>query len=389
MANSITVAAPPTTPVVAASIMATMAALSGVLTDYNQGSQIRTLAESVGAVAEQQGNWTQTIAFQALVYSAMSAFGITPNTAVPASGTVTFATAAAVSGAPPATQNINIPAGTLVQTGGGVQFQTASTVTLVSGSASVDAAVTAVVSGLIGNVPIGAVNLIVSALIYPLFVSNAAGTAGGIDAEPASQTLSRFAAKVASIGLASPVAIANAAVGVSASGTGETVLYSTCYEPFLAAGSGAGSGTAGWELFIDNGAGTASSGLISAVNDVLNGVAGSNPVGYRDAGVPYQILAVTPTVAVVGVSGVVSSLATPALVSGVIAQAVSGYFSLPFGAPAQQAQISVIIGNATLGLLTSLAVALYASGSGSPTQTLTTSPSGRIILGALSQSLSG
>jgi hypothetical protein len=725
-----------------------MAALSGVLTDYNAGSQIRTQSEAIGSVVEQQGIWAQAEAFQALVYSAMSLFGITAGQAVAASGTVTFSTSSTGT-PPPATQNVSIPAGTIVQTTGGVQFQTTTAATLSSGLGSIDLPVSAVVAGSAGNVPAGAINTIISGLTYPLFVTNAAATANGADAQSAAQSLALFAAQVASIGLSSPVAIANAAMGVSYGA--ETVQFSTCfdketeiltncgwknvkdivmaddiatlnpathilefhkplalqrkwfsgelirmnnrfidvavtpdhnmyvrargeqqwkfrkakdvvknnqfkrnavwngceiseyvigkhrismdtwleflgyfisegcagiysgtrpsksvstgkhkrqirdvwkdtqysiqisqtkgtnydkirqcmqnmpftihatertlvihnralchellplgksfekyipryvfdlsprqmrilldalwvgdghvrfkngkacefvystsskrlandiqelafkagicasitvqdrrsravvikgrgvtgytkhltytvrlhtehlittlnheptrlpyednvycltvpnhivytrrkgkpcwvgqcYEPWVVAGSGAGSGVAGWDLYIDNGTGTASSGLISAVVSKITGgtVSGasnaSGAIGYRDAGVPYNVYAVTPTQASVSVSAtVVSGTGLVALVSGAIATAVSGYFTLPFGAPAEQSQISAAIANAVLGNISSLSVALtYTSGGGS-VDSVTTSPSGRVILGALTQSLS-
>ena len=52
MANSITVPAPPLSPDVSAALLAFMSAQSGVLTDYNVGSQIRTLGEAIGSVVE-------------------------------------------------------------------------------------------------------------------------------------------------------------------------------------------------------------------------------------------------------------------------------------------------------------------------------------------------
>lgn len=388
---TITVAAPPTTAGVASQILASMAALSGILTDYNSGSQIRTIAESVGATVEEQGIWAQALAYQALTYSALSLFGIMPGQPVPASGVVTFMTS--VSGSVPASVDVPIPAGTLVATNGGVQFQTSTAVTLSAGLSSIDIPVAAVIPGSLGNVPIGSIIVLISGLTYPLFVSNAAATGGGADAPSVANSLALFTATVASIGLSTPVAIANAAIGVTYGA--ETVQYSTLYEPWIVAGSGAGSGQALWQLYLDNGTGTASSGLIAAVDAKLRGgttTSGSSnasgAIGYRDAGVPYQIFAVTPTFAVVAVTGGLAPGASPTLVSGAIQQAVSGYFTLPFGASADQANIAAAVANSALGNLDALIVSLYASGSGTPLTVLTTSPSGRIVLGSLSVSVS-
>lgn len=382
-----TVAAVPTTQDFTSQILATTTSLSGTLTDYNKGSQIRTLAESVGSVIEQQGIWSNSLAFQVLMYGAMGVFGITPYPAFPGLGVATFSTAQG-SGGFPINQNVSIPQGTVVQTSGGVQFTTSSGVVLVSGAVSVDAPISAVVGGLLGNVPSAAISQIVTGLLYPLFVTNSAPTSGGSNVEQLSQTVARFSAAISAIGLSSPVAIANAAIGVISSGTSEVVRYSTVYEPFLYAGSGVGSGTAGYSLLIDNGTGTATASLISAVTTVIDGNPASGQVGYRDAGVPYSVVAVSGTPVVVGVSGVVNGLTTTAVVSGLITAAVSGYFKLSFGTAAQQAEIAQAVGNSVLGLMTTLSVSLYASGSGSAVSGITPSASGRIILGSLNMSLS-
>lgn len=384
--NPITIAAPPQTTDVASQILTLMAGLNGVVTDYNAGSQIRTIAESVGSVNEQQGVWAQALAYQALIESALSLFGISVGAAAAASGIVQFSTGTGVP--PAATQDVAIPLGTIVQTNGGTQFQTTQAVTLVNGTTSINAPIQAVVAGAAGNVPANAIINIVTGLVYPLSVTNPAATTGGADAQSQSASLAEFTALVSSIGLSSPVAIANAAIGVSFGS--EQVLFSTLYEPWLIS-SGAG---AGWQLYLDNGTGTASSGLIAAVNAKITGgtVSGasnaSGAIGYRDAGVPYGIFAVTPTVAVVGVSGSLIPGANATLVSGAIAAAVSGYFTLPFGQSAEQANIAASAANAALGQLSGLTVSLYASGSGTPLTALTTSPSGRVILGSLSVSVS-
>lgn len=392
--TAITVASPPTATDVASQILATMAAESGVLTDYNQGSQIRTIAESIGAACETQGISFQAVAFQALVYSAMSLFSILPGVANFATGQATFSTSNLPS-PPPASQTVTIPASTIVATNGGIQYITAVVGILATGSSTVTVPIIAVLAGAAGNVPPGSILQIVSGLSYPLFVSNAAATTGGADAETPAQTLSRFTAAIAAIGLSTPVAIANSAIGVLSPDGTEQVIFSTLYEPWIAAGGGPGSGTAGWTLFIDNGTGNATSGLIGAVNAKVNGgsVSGASnaggALGYRDAGVPYKILAVTPTRAVVVVSGIVDVLANASIVSGAIAQAVSGYFQLPFGTAAQQAQISAAAANAALGQLDSLAVFLMVSGSATPVSGVVPASSGRVILGSLQINLTG
>jgi uncharacterized phage protein gp47/JayE len=393
MADSptITIAAPPTTAEIASQELSLMAALSGVLTDYNPGSQIRTMAESQGAVIEQQGIQTQALAYQALVFSALSLFGIFAGQPTAATTIVDFSTASSGT-PPPASQNVTIPAGTFVQTNGGVQFKTTTAVTLSAGTNSISVPVSAVIAGAAGNVPANSITAIVSGLTYPLFVTNPTAATGGANAPSLSASLAEFSAVVASIGLSSPVAIANAAQGVSYGS--ETVAYATCFEPWLEAGSGAGSGQAGWQLFIDNGNGTASSGLIAAVGAKLTGgtVSGasnaSGAIGYRDAGVPYGIYAVTPTWAYVSVSGTLVSSANVALVSGALVSAVNAYFTLPFGTKAEQAQIAAAVSNTASLQFSSLAITLSNSISGSPLAIITPPPSGRVLLANLAMDLS-
>ena len=388
--SDITLPAPPTTVEVVSEILASMAALSGVVTDYNTGSQIRTQTESLGAVIEQQGIWTQAQAFQSLVYCALSLFSIFPGVATPSSGVVVFSTSQAVSGGPASPVNVTIGSGTIAQTPGGVQFITTATTILPNGSSGISVAAQALVSGSAGNVAASGITQIVTGLSAPLYVNNPLAFTGGTDPTSSSQSLATFAATIGAIGLSSPGAIANAAIGVTTGN--ETVLYSTVYEGWIAAGSGVGSGVAGWDLYIDNGTGTASSALIAAVNAKLNGglasgATNSGPiVGYRDAGVPYNIYAVTPTLAVVAISGVVPSSLSISAVSGAMVAAVNAYFTLPFGAPAEQGQLAAVAANSAQGSLTSFVITLSPV-SGAPVETLTTSPSGRIVLSNLLMSL--
>lgn len=363
-----TVAAPPSTQDVAATELAVMAATTGVATDFNQGSQIRTAAESVGAVVEQQGASVLALALQAIAYSAMGLFNITPKGAIASVGTVTMSTESGLL-PPPATQAVQIPQGTLIQTQGGIQVVTTQLVTLNQGSGTINVPVQAVVPGAAGNVPAGSLTQLVSSLTYPLVVTNAAPLTNGTDAETPAQALARVAAKMSSVAGGSPVGIANSVIGVTASGTTETVRYSTVYEPWIAAGSGPGSGTAGFTLYIDNGSGAASAGLITAATNVLNGSQSGGQIGSRDAGMPYSVQAVQPIYASVSVVGALNSFGVQQTVINAITDAVDAYFaSLQFCVDssqyAEQAVLAAQVANAAIGTLTSLQVTLaYAAAS--------------------------
>lgn len=356
---TLTVAAPPTTAEVAVDVLTWIAGQSGVLTDFNSGSQIRTDSEAAGSVIEMQSVIAQAEAFQAMVYAAWAAFNIFPLSASPAVGTVAFVTGTGVN--PPRTPvAVAIPAGTVVQTVGGIQFQTVTNVTLPLNGTSVDAIVSAVVAGSGGNLPASAINQIASALPYPLQVTNSAPTVGGADAETPAQTMARFTAVIGSIGLGTPVAIANGSIGVSVSGTSETVRYATVFEPWIEeADAGLATLTPGFQVYVDNGSGTASTSLLAAVKTVLDGDQNIGADGFRPAGVPYSIHPVDPLFCEVVVSGQALFPGLDASLNAAATDAVDNYFaSLAFGDPAETTQLTAAVANAVAGNINTLSVSL-------------------------------
>lgn len=383
-----TVAAPLTTVEAATSLLAMMAGLSGIVTDYNQGSEVRTLAESIGSVVELEGIGAQALVLQGMAYGAMNLFGVPTGLATAATGVLTFATTFPVSGAPPATQPVSIPVGALGQTNGGVSFATTASGILTSGAVSIDLPIIATLAGTAGNVPASGISgQPLTGLGYPLFVSNAAPTSGGSPAQTVSQSIALFTARAGRLGLSSPYAIANAVIGVQAAGGGgETVQFSTVFEPWLAAGSGAGSGTAGFTVFVDNGSGGATNGLLTAVRNWITGSLVSGQSGYRPAGVPYGVSGVTPVNATVIVSGTLTpGFVNPTVATSEATTAIQSYFNgLPFGVPAAQAQIAAGVANAALGYFSALTVLLsYSAASGTPVTQVSGALTSRIILSSL------
>lgn len=358
MSNTITTPAPPNTSSIAAQAVAWISGQSGVLTDFNAGSQVRTLFEAFGSVEEIQSYTAQAQAFQALVYSAYQAYGITPLTAQYATGQVTFLTGTG-SSPPAAAQSVSIPQGTIVQTIGGTQFTTTQSVVLAQGSSSVTAPVIASIGGTNGNVSASTITQIVTGLPYALFCTNTAATKGGQAAESAAQTLARFTAAVAATGLGTPVAIANAAVGVSVSGTGETAKYSTVYEPWVAQVLASGTPTAGYNVYVDNGSGSASADLLTAVETKLDGILNTSTLGYRPAGVPYAVSGVVPVYSTVTVSGTLANGASRTTETTAVESALSTYYdSLAFAEPAEEPELVAAVANAVSSNVSSLAVYL-------------------------------
>lgn len=359
MSTTITIAAPPTLADVATDMIAWMGAQSGVQTDYNVGSQYRTNAEATGSVVDMQGIISQALAFQALVYSAFAAFGVFPLPAVAAVGTITFATSTGMS-PPPSVAAVVISAGTLISTVGGVQFQTTETVTLPLGGTSVNATIIAVVAGVSGNVAADSISQIVTGLPYPLVCFNTLPAAEGSDAETPAQTLGRFTALVGTLGLSTPVAVANACIGVTAPSSAERVRYSTVYEPWIVLMDG----VAAFDVYVDNGSGGASSDLLAAVRTKLDGSHALMLDGFRPAGVPYSVNAVTPVPSTVVVSGTALVPSQSAILETAAASAIATYYSaLQFGDPAELTQIIAVVANALAFSLSSLQVWLLDGGS--------------------------
>lgn len=378
-----TVPAYPTTVDVALGVLALLGAQSGVLSDYNIGSIIRTLSESLGSVIELQGIAEQTLVFQTMVYGALTALSITPLLSTPATGVETFTAPGPVS------QTILIPAGSLLQTPGGVQFQTTAGVVMASGTSSVQATIEAVSGGTGGNVGSGTITQLLASIPYPLTVTNLTATAGGANAESLAGTLSRFAGAVAAPGLSSPYAIANAAIGINFGS--EVVAQALVYEPWAAAGTGIGSGQAGYTLYIDDGTGGASTGLITAVASAMSSGNASFPLGFRDAGVPFTVAAVAPTLASIIVTGTLLpgyGSATGAVVGNISGSLATYGASLTIGQTLYQGNLGGVVGDAGQGQLQSFTVQLSAA-AGSGLTSLTPPYSGRVIISQISVSFSG
>ena len=358
MSASITTASPATTSEVAAQLLAYQSEQTGTPTDFNVGSQVRTLAENIGAIAEQQGVIAQALALQAMLYGACAAFGITPLGSQASAGSVVLMTGETAATSTPAQQTVAIAPGFILQTDGGVQFQTTATATLALGATGVSVPVQAVEPGSAGNISAGLVSTIVSNASYPLYVTNPLALTGGSDAETSGQTLSRLIAFVAGLGLGTPVGIAAFCIGITVGA--ETVRYATVYEPWLTQAQG--SQTAGFQVYLDNGSGTASAALIAAVTAKLNGSAALALSGNRPAGVPYSVQAVTPVPWSVEVLAQLTDDTLEGTLTSAISAAVNLYqASLEFGADPEAAQLTAAVAGALQGYITSLQVSLLNS----------------------------
>ena len=328
-----------------------MTGTSGVITDINPGSNIRTLASIIGMIAEQQNIANRTSVAQSILSGLFALYNIPVPVATVASGNVTFTLTSAL------TTPFTIGAGTVVGTSGGATFTTTSPATIPAESLSISAPIESTQTGTLYNVAAGSITQLLSTLPVSMTVNNAAPTSGGTNNPSPSTLIAILNNTILSYETGTPAGIAAAAYGVSLS-DGETALYTTVYEPWVAQLTAGVTITAspGYTVYIDNGSGSASTNLLQAVLNKLNGTP-----QYVPAGVPFSVLAVTP----VDVDVVVDAVTTTAYansipyISTLITNSVNRYFdSLQFGDTVDGNAMEVNIVNATSGLLQSASVTL-------------------------------
>ncbi|NCU21608.1 hypothetical protein EOM89_13060, partial [Candidatus Falkowbacteria bacterium] len=211
-------------------------------------------------------------------------FGFERQPAVAAAGVATFSR---ISATPD--DALLILQGTRLVTPGGAYFVTDADVTIPAGASTAHVTVTAAVPGAAGNAP--ANSLLVAAGSSYYTVTNHAILSGGQDAETEEQRAERFAAFVRALARGTPAALEYAATlpvryhpvtGVLAERVQRAAVYET---PGYVA------------LYIHNGSYGASSALVQAVQDTVDGV--RDPEldawlgGYRPAGMRVVVQAMT------------------------------------------------------------------------------------------------
>lgn len=326
---------------VALNILSCMFGLTGQITDANEGSIVRSWAESIGALAELVTAQNLANSLSTIVDQVYAVFGITPYPATAATGSVNFYTGNGAN----IPYSVGIPQGTILATNSGIQFQTTQNATLIVGTSAVTVPIIAVQTGPQGNVPANTVTQIVTALPYPLFVTNPNQTTGGQAAETPQQTANRFSAKVQSLQQCTPLAIVNQAIGIT-NGT-ERVLQASVYEPWMTNPSAG----AGFTLYIDNGSGTASLQLVQNVANQIN----------PPAGVPFTVAPVVPVSASVSVTAsIISTYANQEqIIYNNISSAIEQFFAeLQIGETLYASQLSAVVANAAPSQLSSLNVSI-------------------------------
>jgi uncharacterized phage protein gp47/JayE len=234
------------------------------VTDFNAGSTLRTILEAVAWVIKDIYSDLFITFRTALKNFIYDSFGFAGQEALTAGGNVRFsADVAPVS-------DINIPIGTTGETGDGIQFVTTAAGVLLAGNlVTADIPVSAVIPGSSGNVGAGTITNIVQTISGLTTCTNPLVTTGGVDSENDSDKQTRFTKYVRNLARSTAYGIEAGAETVS--GVKQAQLVE--------------SGTKGLlYLYIDDGSGSASAGLLTSVQNIIEGnMTATNP-GYRGAG---------------------------------------------------------------------------------------------------------
>ncbi|KXV47672.1 hypothetical protein AD945_09820 [Gluconobacter albidus] len=247
------------------------------LLDVSIGSPVRALMESVGGV----GLWLQYLVLQSLLRTRLSTstgsdcdsfvydFGMSRLPGTAATGVVTFASFLA------SDQSAVVPPGVIVRTVGGISFAVTQDQTLPTWSASaggyvreagvstLSVPVACQVVGASGNVSVGAICLMGTAVAGLDTVTNNAPFLNGSDQETDSQLRARFPLWLAAKASASRAAVGNAIANV------QTDLSYSLRDGLDTAGN-ARSGY--FTAVVNDGSGVPSDQLLSSVYDAVDSV---------------------------------------------------------------------------------------------------------------------
>jgi uncharacterized phage protein gp47/JayE len=245
------------------------------VTDFNEGSVMRSLLESVALETEQLYIRTRVGFEDALKYIPFYAFDFTKKSGQKASGTVVFSRTG-TSG------EVAIPIGTLVATADGTQFATTSTGTIADGNTdSNNVSILAEKEGEESNVAADTITVIVTPVNGVETVNNASATSGGLDKETDAEFLKRFREFIEGLGQSNESGLITGSklvTGVRSASIIEHFPPSSSYNV---------------SVYIDDGAGNAPQALIDSVESKLKGDGTAGNPGYKAAGINIQVLAPT------------------------------------------------------------------------------------------------
>jgi len=335
-------------PTIVSDQIAAIQASASTLVSTTIGSIIRAVVEANAAVVL----WLQGLLVSLLATTRASTstgtdldtwvadYGVTRLAAVAATGQVTFARFTP-------TQAASIPVGATVQTADGTQIFAVvadttnpayvpgtSSYTIAAAVASLNVAVQAVTPGAGGNVVIGAINTLSTAITGVDTVNNAAAFTNGANAESDAALRTRFVAYVASLSKATKQAVGYAITSLQ-TGLQYTLVENQQYN---------GSTDYGYfYVVVDDGTGTPSGPLLTSVQNAVDAV---RPVTSR-FGVFAPVVVPTVTTMNATIAAGYDPVATKLLVKNAVANYIN---SLPLGTTLAYSRLAQIAYDASPGV---------------------------------------
>lgn len=245
------------------------------VSDFNEGSVIRTFCEAVSIITERLYIKTRIGFDEGLLLTPFQAFDFVREGGQQASGEVIFSRSGS-------TGTVPIAIGTVVGTSDGTRFETTVVGSIDDGNSdSASIAILAQNEGTEGNVPANTINTIVTPVVGVETVDNASGTTGGQNEETDNEYQLRFQQYILGLGRSNISGLIAGAKSVTG------VRSASVFEHFPPVSSFNAT------IYIDDGAGNASQALVDAVTLIIDGDGTESNPGYRAAGVNVRVLAPT------------------------------------------------------------------------------------------------
>ena len=257
--------------------LANMIAKQDKVTDFNEGSVIHTILDTVSRIAEREYVAIRQGYNEMLAILPYSPFGMSKKSAKAANGTVYFSRSSALNARTVIAKGVKV-------TGGGLEFETTEAGAIEAGeteSAGISAVCTT--TGKTGNISAGVIDTIESAVAADVVaVTNKVAFTGGSDAETDTEFLARFTTYINGLSGTNTYAIKNAALSVeevrSVSVQNHKPPYKNIYN---------------MSIYVDDGSGSATDETIEAVRLAIEGDDTAENPGHLAPGINVRIL--TPT----------------------------------------------------------------------------------------------
>ena len=311
---------------IVASMINNITATTNSLTDFNTGSALRTVLESVASEIDQFYQSLLKGLYEAVPVSVYKTFSFEKEAAVAASGYVTFTREAGGSG------DITIPAGTKVSVPNAeYSYSVNDDTVLADGSNTVDALVTASITGSSANCLVGAITMMTDEVDGVASVTNASAFINGADEETENERKIRFQSWLNTLARSTKESVYYGAINAqltNASGfVTEQVTKALVHEPCTDEDP---AGDPGYlDVYIWNGVDGASAELQAEVKKVLLGyvdAAGNKIPGWKAAGCILTVYSVSVDTVNVTAELTLASTAVQSTVDTAVKNAIDAYF---------------------------------------------------------------